>query len=60
MKTYFMLAIIAIGVAIIAHANRKSCARGFRIENGNAWVDDMTISNLSLAQIIRDLFCIRV
>ena len=55
-----MLAIIAIGVAIIAHTNRKSCARGFRIENGNAWVEDMTISNLSFAQIIRDLFWIRV
>ena len=60
MITYFMLTIIAIGVAIIAQANRNSWARGLRIENGKAWVEDMTISNLSLAQMVRDLVWIRV
>ena len=54
-----MLKTIAIGVAMIAQTNKKSWAIGLRIEKGNAWVDDMTISNLSLAQIIRDLFWIR-
>ena len=48
-----------MGVAIITQMNKNSWATGFKIENGNAWVDDMTISNLSLAQIVLDFSWIR-
>ena len=58
-KSYLRLIITAIGVATIVQTKRRIWTIGLRTENGNAWVDDMTISNLSFAQIIRDWFWIR-
>jgi len=56
---YLKLITIAIGVVKIAQMKSRNWAIGLSMENGNAWVDDITISNLSFAQIIRDWFWIR-